>query len=49
MKILKMKYYKKFETVLYLQSTDLTRISEQNFEKAKDLFNEAIELLKDKD
>ena len=40
---------KKFETVLYLQSTDLTRISEQNFEKAKDLFNEAIELLIDKD
>ena len=39
----------KYETVLYLQSTDLTRISEQNFEKAKDLFNEAIELLKDKD
>ena len=40
---------KKFETVLYLQSTDLTRISEQNFEKVKDLFNEAIELLNDKD
>ena len=42
---LKDEILRKFSLALYLQSTDLTKISKQNFTEAKNLFDEAIELL----